>query len=201
MRASLGDTLGSTGYFLNATRKQTDGVRDHMHFDVLDLNAKLVQEIGDSQALTLRMSWYEEDSDVTYSGLTLAEYQTDPRGNPFVNDEFDASRLGSSLSHSIALGDDLDVVTSLYYTSFHRDWWRQSSNSSQRPNDSSDPLCAGMGNPSITCGNEGPSARLLDRRPGIARLAALRAVRAGERSGFRGALPRGRSAPPAGQLR
>ena len=118
-----------------------------MHFDVLDLNAKLVHDIGDSQALTLRMSWYEEDSDVPYSGLTLAEYQADPRANPFVNDEFDASRLGSSLSHSIALSDDLDVVTSLYYTAFHRDWWRQSSNSSQRPNDSSDSALRRHGEP------------------------------------------------------
>jgi Fe(3+) dicitrate transport protein len=38
---------------------------------------------------------------------------------------------------------------------FRRHWWRQSSNSAQRPNDSADPKCGGMANLSTTCGNEG----------------------------------------------
>jgi Fe(3+) dicitrate transport protein len=46
-------------------------------------------------------------------------------------------------------------TTNAYYTYFNRDWWRQSSNSAQRPNDASDPACAGMANLYTTCGNEG----------------------------------------------
>ncbi|MGH7462665.1 MAG: TonB-dependent receptor family protein, partial [Longimicrobiales bacterium] len=47
------------------------------------------------------------------------------------------------------------LVTNLYGSHFDRDWWRQSSNSNQRPNDSADPACAGMANLNTACGNEG----------------------------------------------
>ncbi len=50
---------------------------------------------------------------------------------------------------------DVAMTTNLYWSSFRRDWWRQSSNSAQRPNDSGDPRCGGMANLNTTCGNEG----------------------------------------------
>lgn len=151
----IGDTVERTGYVLNVTRKETDGARENMHFDVLDVNAKVTHELTDDQALTFRASYYDENSDVPYSGLTLAEYQANPRANPFVNDEFNVYRWGASLSHRADLSDVLSLTTSAYYTSFNRDWWRQSSNSSQRPNDASDLNCSGMQNLLSTCGNEG----------------------------------------------
>jgi len=153
--AEVGDTFGNTGVMLNGTRKQTDGARDHMHFAVTDLNLKLVQSLTERQDLSLRASFYDEDSQVPYSGLTLAEYQADPRGNAFVNDDFQVYRWSTALTHELTFSDTAQLTTSAYYTYFNRDWWRQSSNSSQRPNDSSDPGCAGMTNLSTTCGNEG----------------------------------------------
>jgi Fe(3+) dicitrate transport protein len=47
------------------------------------------------------------------------------------------------------------LATNAYGASFSRDWWRQSSNSNQRPNDASDPACGGLANLNTTCGNEG----------------------------------------------
>jgi Fe(3+) dicitrate transport protein len=47
------------------------------------------------------------------------------------------------------------LTTSAYYSYFDRDWWRQSSNSNERPNDASDPACGGMANLLTTCGNQG----------------------------------------------
>jgi Fe(3+) dicitrate transport protein len=47
------------------------------------------------------------------------------------------------------------VTTNVYWSSFRRHWWRQSSNSTQRPNDSNDHLCGGMANLNTTCGIEG----------------------------------------------
>ena len=46
----LGDTIGSTGYILNGTWKESDGTRDNMHFEVGDLNLKVVQQLSDRQA-------------------------------------------------------------------------------------------------------------------------------------------------------
>jgi Fe(3+) dicitrate transport protein len=155
VHAQLGDTLDTTSYAVGITRKATDGVRENMHFDVSDINLKVVHDFPQDQALTFRASWYDENSDVPYSGLTLAEYQANARANPFVSDEFKAHRSAMSLTHRADFTGRATLSTSVYYTSFDRDWWRQSSNSSQRPNDSSDPACGGMANLNTTCGNEG----------------------------------------------
>ncbi|MGH8308392.1 MAG: TonB-dependent receptor family protein, partial [Steroidobacteraceae bacterium] len=88
-------------------------------------------------------------------GLTLAEFQADPRANPFVHDEFDVYRWAVSATHAWQANATSELKTSVYYTYFDRDWWRQSSNSNQRPNDSSDPACGSLANLSTTCGNEG----------------------------------------------
>lgn len=161
LHAQVGDTLDRTGYAVGMTRKAADGVRENMHFDVSDLNLKIVHDFPEKHALTVRASWYDENSDVPYSGLTLAEYQSNARANPFVNDEFKARRSAVSLTHRADFTDRATLSTSVYQTTFDRDWWRQSSNSSQRPNDASDPACGGMANLNTTCGNEG---RLRDYR-------------------------------------
>ena len=151
----VGDTIGDTGYLVNATWKESDGTRENMHFEVGDINLKLVQKLTERQALTLRGNYYDEDSQVTYTGLTLAEWQDDPRGNPFQNDHMYAERWGASATHRFDVDAATTVLTNLYYTHFDRDWWRQSSNSNQRPNDASDPACGGLANLDTTCGNEG----------------------------------------------
>lgn len=155
----LGNTFrgagGDTGVLLQVVHKQAEGARDHMNFEVQDYNLKVVQELGARHALTFKASRYDEDSDVPYSGLTASEYAANPRFNPFVNDNFQSWRSGLSLVHHWSLSETLQLDTALYHTEFHRDWWRQSSNSAQRPNDSSDPACGGMANLLTTCGNEG----------------------------------------------
>ena len=155
VHGQVGDTFGKTGFIAHGTYKETDGARDNMHFEVGDINLKAVHELSEQQAVTVRASYYDETSQVTYSGLTLAEWQADPYQNPFRNDEMDAQRFGTSVTHRFELGPAVTFTTNAYYTYFNRDWWRQSSNSAQRPNDASDPVCAGMANLLTTCGNEG----------------------------------------------
>ena len=155
LHGQFGDSFGDTGFVAHGTYKESDGARDNMHFQVGDLNLKVVHEISDRQAVTLRASWYDESSQVTYSGLTLAEWRDDPYQNPFKNDHMYANRWGTSATHRLELNDAVTFTTNAYYTSFERDWWRQSSNSAQRPNDASDPACGGMANLYGACGNEG----------------------------------------------
>jgi Fe(3+) dicitrate transport protein len=155
VHGAYGDTFGKTGIVAHGTYKETDGARENMNFRVYDLNLKVVQQLTDRQALTFRSSYYDEDSQVTYSGLTLAEWQEDPRQNPFANDHMYAYRWGTSATHRLELNPATTFLTNVYYTYFNRDWWRQSSNSGQRPNDRSDPACGGMANLDTACGNEG----------------------------------------------
>lgn len=135
--------------------KESDGARDNTRIRMNDVALKVEWDIADNQALTARISRYAEDSKITYSGLRLAEFQADPYANPFKNDRFEAERYGGALSHAWFIDDASTLKTTLYGSYFTRDWWRQSSNSSQRPNDSSDPACGSMVNLSTTCGNEG----------------------------------------------
>jgi Fe(3+) dicitrate transport protein len=150
-----GDTFGRLGLVGGFTARESDGARDNHHLAYADLFLKGVLRLTDTQDLTVKLTSFGEDSQVSYSGLTDAEYRENPRGNPFPNDRFETARHGASLAHGVQLTDDVKLVTVLYGSSFERDWWRQSSNSSQRPNDRSDLACGGMVNLSTTCGNEG----------------------------------------------
>jgi Fe(3+) dicitrate transport protein len=152
---SYGGTSGRTGYIFDYMRKQGDGARDNLHHRLNDLNAKVVQGVGNSQTWTFRGNYYSEDSNVTYSGLRQDEYLAAPRSNPFRNDFFYVDRIGASATQAAAPSGNVAFTTNVYWNTFKRHWWRQSSNSAQRPNDSADPLCGSMANLNTTCGNEG----------------------------------------------
>jgi Fe(3+) dicitrate transport protein len=151
-QGSYGATIGRTGFLLDVRRKQGDGAREHVHTGVNDLNAKVVRRTGTAQTWTFRGNYYSEDSTVTYSGLRQDEYEAAPRGNPFSNDTFDVDRVGLSATHGWAVSGNAALTTNVYYSLFTRNWWRQSSNSAQRPND---PTCGGMANLHTTCGTQG----------------------------------------------
>jgi Fe(3+) dicitrate transport protein len=138
---------------VNVTR--SDGSRENQDLQISDIYLKAERELNARHAISLRISRFAEDSQITYSGLTQGEYEANPRQNPFVNDGFVTERVGGSATWRWTLSDTLELKTSAYTSWFDRDWWRQSSNSGQRPNDSSDPLCGGMANLLTTCGNEG----------------------------------------------
>jgi Fe(3+) dicitrate transport protein len=123
--------LGGNGMLLDYSRKQGDGARDNMEHALDDLNLKYTTAIGGNQALTLRGNYYQEDSTITYTGLTQAEYDNlGARYNPFRNDKFEADRVGLSATHEYDFGGGALLLTNLYYSKFDRDWWRQASNSS-----------------------------------------------------------------------
>ncbi|HEU4522856.1 MAG TPA: TonB-dependent receptor, partial [Thermoanaerobaculia bacterium] len=152
---SLGTTWGKTGVMVDLMRKEGEGARENTSSLLDDVNAKVVHTFSESQSLILRANYYGEESNVTYSGLRQGEWEADPRQNPFENDMFYGDRYGVSVAHRARLDETLSVTTSVYGSFFRRHWWRQSSNSSQRPNDSADTKCGGMANLNATCGNEG----------------------------------------------
>lgn len=149
-----GPLLGGRILF-HANHKESDGTRDNQRLQFTDIFLKGAWDLGESQSITLKLSRFEEGSDVSYSGATRAEFEADPRANPFVNDRFDTVRWGASLGHLFSIRNGVDLRTTAYYFHFSRDWWRQSSNSNQRPNDATDPFCGGMTNLLTSCGNEG----------------------------------------------
>ncbi|MDX2144557.1 MAG: TonB-dependent receptor [Rhodospirillaceae bacterium] len=139
---------------LHANRTESNGSRENQELGLTDLYGKADWDRGE-HVFSLRASRFAEDSQITYSGLTRAEFAANPRGNAFSNDEFKTERYSVVGSHGWNINADLLLKTAGYFHNFDRDWWRQSSNSGQRPNDASDPSCGGMANLDATCGNEG----------------------------------------------
>lgn len=158
VHAKAGGTFGEsggTGVLADYIRRSGDGARANTSSEVDDASLKVLVPLSASQQLTLRGNVYRERSTVTYSGLTEAEFAQDPRQNPFANDGFDITRVGGALAHRVGRRERRALTTTLYGYRIARDWWRQSSNSAQRPNDRTDPSCGGMSNLNTTCGAEG----------------------------------------------
>jgi len=154
--ADFGGTFGNTGLLFDLTRKQGEGARAQHRAGLSDFNFKSVTTLGARQALTGKFNFYRERSQVSYSGLTEAEYAADPRANPFFNDRFYGDRFGASATHAFVFNANATLATTLYGSYFRRHWWRQSSNSAQRPNRLGvDADCRSFADLNTTCGNEG----------------------------------------------
>lgn len=116
--------IGAHGMLLDYVRKQGEGARTNMDSELNDLNLKAL--VG--RSLTVRANHYRESSTLTYSGLTQAEFDNlGPRYNPFKNDRFDGRRWGASTTHNLILSPSALLTTNVYLSYFDRDWWRQSS--------------------------------------------------------------------------
>ncbi|MBL8166570.1 MAG: carboxypeptidase regulatory-like domain-containing protein [Acidobacteria bacterium] len=154
---SFGEGAGKTGILFDFLRKQGEGARENMRFGLYDVLVKTVTKLNnsDTQTLSFKFNYYGEDSNVPYSGLTLAEFAANPRFNPFRNDFFYGDRFGGSVLYTNALSSRAVFTTTLYGTNFKRDWWRQSSNSDQRPNRRGFNGCNGLAELNTLCGNEG----------------------------------------------
>ncbi|HQN64535.1 MAG TPA: TonB-dependent receptor [Methylophilus sp.] len=123
--------VGGSGMLLDYTHKQGEGARDNTEHNVDDLNFKITKTINDDHAVTLRANYFSEDSQVSYTGLTRAEYNNfGGEYNPFKHDDFETTRYGTSLTHDWQINTNALLTTNVYYSHFDRDWWRQQSNSS-----------------------------------------------------------------------
>lgn len=151
-----GAVIGRLGFLSHFHHKRGEGSRENTFFKLYDFSNKATFALNSRNALTAKFSFYREDSNLTYTGATEAEFATNPRGNIFRNDFFYGRRYGFSLQHAAVLTSAVNLTTNFYSNYFSRDWWRQSSNSSQRPNRlNADPDCRSLSDLNTTCGNEG----------------------------------------------
>jgi Fe(3+) dicitrate transport protein len=154
VQGTAGGTWGKLGALADVASRRGDGARDNVGSELLDASLK-GRVVAGAHIVTAKLDWYQERSRVTYSGLTESEWAAAPLSNVFANDSMLLDRWAGSLSHQLILGERGGLTTTAYAYRVDRDWWRQSSNSGQRPNDASDPACGGLANLNTTCGNEG----------------------------------------------
>ena len=123
-----GGWVGNFGGLVDFVHKRGNGARDNTEHEITDFGVKGIAQVTPESAFIAKASYFTEDSQVTYSGITDAEMRNfGIRYNPFDNDTFNTERYGTSLTHNWDFTEAINIRSSLYYNSFSRDWWRQSS--------------------------------------------------------------------------
>ena len=161
LHARHGFGAAGKGVLTEVLHKRAAAGRDNLGTTITDATLKGEAALTGTQFVTIKGNLYRERSEVTYSGLTEAEYATDPFQNPFAADSMFMDRASALATYQVALSGSALATARFYGSWLWRDWWRQSSNSAERPNDANDPRCGGMANLLTTCGNQG---RLRDYR-------------------------------------
>jgi Fe(3+) dicitrate transport protein len=126
LHANVGYGGERGGIMLDALQNKGDGVRDNHNFDVQEFTLKGQLNLTERQTLIGKLSYYEEDSNVTETGLGVVEYAEDrfqaPTGN---NDVFRHKRQSAQLQHIFQFDDTTKLTTQAYYVDSERVSFRQ----------------------------------------------------------------------------
>ena len=123
----VGDERG--GLMIDAMHKKGDGIRDNHDFEIQEYAAKGQLNLSDRHTLIAKASYFREDSHVTETGLSAAEYAQDkyqaPTGH---NDKFEQERKTLQLQHIFSINDAVKLTTQAYYVDTNRASFRQINN-------------------------------------------------------------------------
>lgn len=126
LHANVGYGGERGGIMLDASQKKGDGIRDNHEFDVQDYALKGQLNLTERQTLIAKVGYYEEDSNVSETGLGTREYAVDkfqaPTGN---NDRFELERKSAQLTHLFQFDDTTKLTTNGYYSKIDRSSFRQ----------------------------------------------------------------------------
>ncbi|MDR7119125.1 TonB-dependent siderophore receptor [Rheinheimera soli] len=106
-----------------ATHATSDGFMDK-GYTMNDVMAKAGVEFANNQKLGVKLSWYENDVNMSYRGLLLNDYKAGADYNPAPDDDFLADRVAFDINHEWQLSDTATLKTLVYWSDVTRDYWR-----------------------------------------------------------------------------
>lgn len=106
-----------------ATHAQSDGFMDK-DYEMSDVMAKAGVIISDSHKLGIKASRHENDANISYRGLLLADYQAGASYNPAPDDYYLTDRTAFDINHEWTLSSQATLKTLLYWSEMTRDYWR-----------------------------------------------------------------------------
>lgn len=106
-----------------ASHATSDGFMDK-GYDMTDVMAKAGVVFSDAHKLGIKASRHENDANISYRGLLLADYQAGADYNPAPDDYFLTDRTGIDLNHEWTLSSSSTLKTLLYWSEMTRDYWR-----------------------------------------------------------------------------
>lgn len=114
------------GIMFDALQNKGDGIRDNHEFDVQEYTLKAQLNLTDRQTLIAKIGYYDEDSQVSETGLGEIDYARDkfqaPSGK---NDSFEHERKTLQLQHIFKFDETLKLSTQAYYADAYRVSFRQ----------------------------------------------------------------------------
>ena len=122
-----GATTASGDAFMGvvATHAESDGFMNK-GYDMDDVMIKAGLAINDAHTLGLKVSWYDNDANISYRGLLLDDYRKGAEYNPAPDDYFLTDRQSADVSHEWVLNSQATLKTVAYYSEVTRDYWRYS---------------------------------------------------------------------------
>lgn len=106
-----------------ATHAKSDGFMDK-GYEMTDVMAKAGVIFSDSHKLGIKASRHENDANISYRGLLLADYQAGAGYNPAPDDYFLTDRTAIDLNHEWTLSSTATLKTLVYWSEMTRDYWR-----------------------------------------------------------------------------
>ena len=132
-----GSSTDTSGWLIETHQQQADGFRDIDRADSADIakqdylvkgRLNSAQGAKYAQQLDIKLQYSEEESGMSYLGLTDADLAENPNRRYGISalDEMANRHSTVQLNHSIALSDSLSLNTQAYYNKFKRDWFKVS---------------------------------------------------------------------------
>ena len=127
MSIEAGATSDSGDAFMGVVATHADG-NGYMDkdYDMNDIMLKAGIAFNDQHTVGLKVSWYENEANISYRGLLLEDYKKGATYNPAPDDFFLTDRNSFDLSHEWILNNSATLKTVAYYSEVTRDYWRYS---------------------------------------------------------------------------
>ncbi len=106
-----------------ATHARSDGFMGK-GYEMYDLMAKAGAYVGHQHTLGVKLSWYQNDANISYRGLLFDEFRGGARSNPAPDDWYLTDRVALDLNHRFEISDRATLTSVAYWSRLTRDYWR-----------------------------------------------------------------------------
>ncbi len=95
-----------------------------------DVMLKVGAEISGNQRIGFKYTDYQNDANISYRGIFLAEYHSGVNRNPAPDDWFLTGRRSVDVSHEWTISEHARLTTLFFGSELYRDYWRFATNNS-----------------------------------------------------------------------
>ena len=108
---------------INIVTIDSDGFQNK-GYKTEDVMLKAGMALGDKQWLGVKLTHYDNEANISYRGLSLAQFQNRVKDNPAPNDYFYTQRNSIDFNHEWNIDPDIKLSSLMYYTKMNRDYHR-----------------------------------------------------------------------------